>query len=154
MTPAELAAARALGEAAAPPPWKSSETMADEAVVYVDDPDVAHAAIVLFQADWGTEADAAFIAAARTGWPAALDRVEELERRLAGALPSVHSYEDYASMSNNLARIEKERAEAAEAEVERLRAQLRAVERYADGLHFAGRLSDEKIVRAALESMR
>jgi hypothetical protein len=33
---------------------------------------------------------------------------------------------------------------------ERLRAQLEAVHRYADGLHFAGRLKDESLVRTAL----
>lgn len=37
-----------------------------------------------------------------------------------------------------------------EAESRALRARLRSVAQYADGLHFAGRLKDEKIVRAAL----
>ncbi len=41
----------------------------------------------------------------------------------------------------------------AQEEVERLRARLRAAESYADGLHFAGRLKDERVVRAALASI-
>jgi hypothetical protein len=38
------------------------------------------------------------------------------------------------------------------AERDLIRADLRSVARYADGLHFAGRLADEKLVRAALSS--
>jgi hypothetical protein len=38
------------------------------------------------------------------------------------------------------------------AERDLFRAELRGVARYADGLHFAGRLADEKVVRAALSS--
>lgn len=40
--------------------------------------------------------------------------------------------------------------ESAQHAASALRAQLDAVRRYADGLHFAGRLKDEKVVRAAL----
>ncbi len=41
-----------------------------------------------------------------------------------------------------------------QSEVARLHERLRAVARYADGLHFAGRLDDERIVRAALGEER
>jgi hypothetical protein len=47
------------------------------------------------------------------------------------------------------AEIEMERDQL-KARVAELEKRLRAVERYADGLHFAGRLEDEKLVRAAL----
>lgn len=84
------------------------------------------------------------------------ERAEDQVRALKKLLAATDG--DILIQQRNLA---NERADAAEAEVDRLRERaahlserLRAVERYADALHFAGRLDDERIVRAALESAR
>lgn len=94
------------------------------------------------QATWldhdNADADAHLIANAPTWLAELVGRVERSEQR-------AESFESQAVE-------EFVRAERTEVEVERLRGRLRAVERYAAGLHFAGRLDDEKIVRAALEN--
>lgn len=82
MTPDRRAVLRAACEAATPGPWHVSETELEAAVVYVDDDKVPDAATVLFEGDWGTLADAGFIALARTALPDALDYIDRLERGL------------------------------------------------------------------------
>ncbi len=76
----DIAELERLAAAAAPGPWFYSETQDEYPVVYVE---ASNAATVLFESDWGTRADAAFIAAARTAVPALVARVRELERALA-----------------------------------------------------------------------
>jgi hypothetical protein len=48
----------------------------------------------------------------------------------------------------------KDENDALRAKLERHRSALRRIEAYADGLHFAGRLKDERVVRAALVAAR
>jgi hypothetical protein len=72
--------------------------------------------------DISDECFARFIAEARTGWPHAIERAIEAERRVAEletALKITKEWHEY----------EKRRALAAEAEVERLRAALRTIAR-------------------------
>ncbi len=66
MTPDEIAADRAVIDAATDGPWWIEQTPDRQSAV------VAGAWVTL---DWG-DPDAAFIAAARTGWPRALDALE------------------------------------------------------------------------------
>ncbi len=80
MMPEELATDRAIIEAATPPPWLSGSLDGGPAVIPsgVDEAGWPHLTIYTHSA-----ADAAFIAAARTRWPAALDEIERLRRALA-----------------------------------------------------------------------
>jgi hypothetical protein len=77
-----------LANAAYVGPWRNDQTQDDTAVVYAPattekGSEYAH---VLFGADWGTDADAAFIAAARTAVPALVAEVRRLRAELATAL--------------------------------------------------------------------
>lgn len=72
MTPADIAKARAVCEAATPGPWQQHP---DYPVTVDDGRNMAF--------DCDTEEDAAFIAAARTHLPAALDALEQSRAREA-----------------------------------------------------------------------
>ena len=89
MTPDEIKAARALIAAATPPPWGSSGDMVstpsvEDFLKYLADKRVVEGrriAICGNPAYFTPEqsaANAAFVAAARLGWPAALDEIERL----------------------------------------------------------------------------
>lgn len=114
MTPAELAAARAVCEAATPGQWSDEpeawpvrnrwlEERPGRGVVSNGTQFALGVAVAVAV----TDADAAFIAAARTGWPAALDEVERLQAERL----SIENLNDLAC----------KRYRAAEAEVDRLR---------------------------------
>jgi hypothetical protein len=70
------ARARELLAKITPGPWHVSETSKGDAAVYIDEPSVPDAANVLFEADWGTMADAALIAAAPELLAEALDAID------------------------------------------------------------------------------
>jgi hypothetical protein len=148
-TPAEQASERAIIEAATPGPWEVDATKALGAYgVYfglsLDRPSRICSMLPGESPRDRRDADAAFIAAARTGWPKALDerdaaiaRLAECERErdqarrdcddLHNELGRLHGHvfskRDYHAM---LARIEntQERAVKAEAEVRELREEI------------------------------
>ncbi len=87
MTPAELAADRAIIEAATPGPWAIAPW--EEAGWQIDAPGVDDCIVEAGHGREGSICDAEFIAAARTRWPAALDEIEGLRRDLTEAQNSV-----------------------------------------------------------------
>jgi hypothetical protein len=72
MTPEQLAADRATCDAATPGPWECGQYR----------PGIV---TTQYQIVGVRACDVPFIAAARTRWPAALDRIEQLERELLNA---------------------------------------------------------------------
>lgn len=70
----DVKALRAICDAASPGPWEASDTNA------IETEDGCLIGYCGGAADDGLKADAAFIAAARTALPAALDELEQLQR--------------------------------------------------------------------------
>lgn len=59
-------------QAATQGPWRVDATAEGDPVIYVPHPNIAEAANVLFEADWGTEEDAYHIASMHPGVAAAV----------------------------------------------------------------------------------
>lgn len=93
LTSAELSDLKAKAKVATPGEWKKDETHADVFVVYVDDVTHENAATVLFEADWATDTDAEFVAAAN---PETILRliamIERLRDDLMLTLPMAKGY--------------------------------------------------------------
>lgn len=82
-TPTRIAVDRAVIEAATPGPWWN-----ESGVVHAKGPQWTpenHSCVHPLNGEWE---DAEFAAAARTGWPAALDEIERLQKRLDNACDS------------------------------------------------------------------
>jgi hypothetical protein len=91
MTPEEIAKARELAAKATPWPWYARFGV--EGLAGLDGPTLREVdGYTCF-----TEEDAAFIAAARPGWPAALDALEKAQARIAELETALRQYAD----SNN-----------------------------------------------------
>lgn len=92
MTPDELAADRAVIAGATPGPWTVAPWDSPrewEAGWQIDAPGVDDCIVEAGHGREGSICDAAFIAAARTRWPAALDEIEQLRRDLTETQNSV-----------------------------------------------------------------
>jgi hypothetical protein len=101
MTKEEIAADRAVCDAATPGPWFHRHSYVDEKERKGELPSkTVHATsdsgddvICRCEGGYGVEI-AAFIAAARTRWPAALDRIEQLEKEVAELRESKRLYHE------------------------------------------------------------
>ena len=75
--------------------WDGSDTEADEPYIFTDRSHVAPKSVsVLFNADWGTNEDADFIAHSREDLPFLLDLVASLQAERERLQKSVRHYED------------------------------------------------------------
>ena len=94
--PAALEEWHQIEQAATKGPWGTNATQDDTPVVCIDGP-VPGSATVLFEADWGTKADARFIVTARTAMPrllAAVEAVLELADKLPPQAPPSSALEE------------------------------------------------------------
>ena len=80
MTPEQLAALKALADAATPGPW---EEVAESGEWWITGPDIYNDAVMTTNASEISQADADFICAARAAVPALLAEVERLRAILA-----------------------------------------------------------------------
>lgn len=133
-TPEERAEWQALGEAATDGPWEASRFfwkigstrgMPDEWWVSVE----ARGSVIACMPEEApiSVPNAAFIAAAREGWPRTLAALEEAEESLFEVQSSLDHWQHSAKVEAARLREAKECAEAAKAERDRLREGLRAL---------------------------
>lgn len=98
MRPEELAADRAVCDAATPGPWERGQYQ----------PGIV---TTQYQIVGVRACDVPFIAAARTRWPAALDEIEQLKTALEAALDDVDGLvADYAAALDRSEKLQKENA--------------------------------------------
>lgn len=92
-TPDRIAADRAVIDGATRGPWHIDEKLPN---VYIRHIGTGWPITSMWHTAEGTyKGDAAFIAAARTGWPEALDEVERLTKELKMAVETIESLEHY-----------------------------------------------------------